>query len=68
MWLRCGPLPPGLLDAAGAQSTVVVDRDSHPDEALDPQPRVGLLADRIAQPSELVRDPGAEHLSHERLT
>ena len=30
VWLRCGPLPPGLLDAAGGQSTVVVDRHGTP--------------------------------------
>jgi penicillin-binding protein 1C len=30
IWLRCGPLPAGLLDTASAQSTVVVDRHGTP--------------------------------------
>jgi penicillin-binding protein 1C len=30
VWLRCAPLPPGLLDAAAGQSTVVVDRHGTP--------------------------------------
>lgn len=29
-WLRCGPLPPGLLDTAQAESTVVLDRRGVP--------------------------------------
>jgi penicillin-binding protein 1C len=30
VWLRCGPLPPGLLGAALMESTVVVDRNGVP--------------------------------------
>ena len=30
IWLRCGPLPPGLLETANAQSTVVVGRYGTP--------------------------------------
>ena len=30
VWLRCGPLPAGLLDSATPQSTVVVDRNGTP--------------------------------------
>ncbi len=30
VWLRCGPLPGGLLDPAAAESTVVVDRTGAP--------------------------------------
>lgn len=30
MWIRCGPLPDGLLDTSRAQSTVVVDRTGVP--------------------------------------
>ncbi len=30
VWLRCGPLPAGLLDSAATPSTVVVDRHGEP--------------------------------------
>lgn len=30
VWLRCGPLPEGLLDGRHAESTLVVDRDGVP--------------------------------------
>jgi penicillin-binding protein 1C len=30
IWLRCGPLPPGLLESALSESTVVVDRSGVP--------------------------------------
>ena len=30
VWLRCGPLPAGLLDSATPESTVVVDRNGTP--------------------------------------
>jgi penicillin-binding protein 1C len=55
IWLRCGPLPTGLLDSAAFESTVVVDRNGEPlYEALSDEGtrgvslRAGSISDLVA--------------------
>ena len=54
VWLRCGPLPPGLLEERPAASTVVVDRAGVPlYEALGPGGVRGVVMTADAIPPAL---------------